>query len=48
MASSSARELTVNTALDSNRLHRGASYAWRGFKIIRQPEIRVFVIIPLL
>jgi CysZ protein len=48
MASSSARELTVNTALDSNRLHCGASYAWRGFKIIRQPEIRVFVIIPLL
>ena len=48
MAGSDTRDATVNRAPDSNRLRRGASYAWRGFAIIREPTIRAFVIIPLL
>ena len=48
MAGSDTREITVNRAPDSNRLRCGASYAWRGFAIIREPTIRAFVIIPLL
>ncbi|MFT4563649.1 MAG: CysZ protein [Gammaproteobacteria bacterium] len=48
MATAGSRELTVITAIDSNRLHRGASYAWQGFSIIVEPQIRVYVVIPLL
>jgi CysZ protein len=32
----------------ANRVRAGAGYAWRGLGLIRQPGIRLFVIIPLL
>jgi len=32
----------------ANRLRTGAAYAWRGLALIRQPTIRVYVIVPLL
>jgi CysZ protein len=38
----------MSSADQTNRLRVGAGYAWRGFKLIREPRIRVFVIIPLL
>jgi CysZ protein len=34
--------------IKSNRLRHGAHYVWRGFRLIAQPKIRLFVIIPLL
>jgi len=35
-------------AQNTNRLSVGAGYAWRGFALIREPEIRLFVVVPLL
>ena len=32
----------------SNRLSDGFKYTWRGFQLIRQPGVRIFVVIPLL
>ena len=38
----------TTTKSRSNSFRTGAAYIWRGFGLIRQPQIRVFVIIPLL
>ncbi len=32
----------------TNRFTTGAGYIWRGFKLIRQPQVRPYVIVPLL
>ena len=36
------------SANQANRFTTGAGYIWRGFKLIREPNIRLFVIVPLL
>ena len=36
------------SANQANRFTTGARYIWRGFKLIREPKIRLFVIVPLL
>lgn len=32
----------------TNRLRHGARYVWRGFELIREPKLRMFVIVPVL
>jgi CysZ protein len=36
------------SANQANRFTTGARYIWRGFKLIHEPKIRLFVIVPLL
>ncbi|TDJ65269.1 MAG: hypothetical protein E2O36_00405, partial [Proteobacteria bacterium] len=49
LAGAADGEITVTaTTPVTNRLRTGAGYAWRGLALIRQPTIRVYVIVPLL
>ena len=35
-------------ATNSNSFRTGAGYIWRGLGLIRKPQIRTFVVVPLL